>query len=456
VVTNCTDKLRWERLWGRGNIPRQIWYFYPDGLTLEKEFDTKWVPEILPKGRYERDPQYGWRLTRRNGKPNSLVFLAGPTVYFQTYSKSVSNVQAGSVHELYCDEEMPLDFYDELMFRLTATAGIFTSGFTPTLNQLFWKQAMEGNKVLPQALKMTVSMYDCLKYEDGSPSRMMTMEKIQEAISKCKNETEVQRRVFGKFVTEEGRSYYAFDFDKNVVKPYSTKGWYIYAAIDYGSGNDGKEKKNHPAAIVFIAVRPDYKKAAVVKSWRGDGEVTTAGDVFNKFIELEDEYNFKVTLACYDPASADLGTIAERNNRSFQKADKTRDAGEDLLNTLFKFRMLDIFDDCPDNLKLAGELMHLMKVKQSSDNKRDDDLSDATRYDVMQIPWDLEAVNEKVREEIEGKTEIRTRPLTEAEVMEDQIRMRRGLDDRHTSSDEAGWTDFDQEIDYWNHEYGEN
>jgi hypothetical protein len=302
---------------------------------------------------------------------------------------------------------------------------------------------------------MKVSMYDCLKYEDGSPSRVMTIEKINEAISKCKNETEVRRRVFGEFITEEGRSYYAFEYDSNVVKPYSIQGWHIYAAVDYGSGNNGKDKKNHPAAIVFIAVRPDFKKGAVIKSWRGDGQITTAGDVFNKYMSMVRENDFKVTLACYDPASADFGTIASRNGVSFQKADKTREAGEDLLNTLFKFKMLDIFDDdTTDNLKLAAELMHLMKDSQSSDNKKDDDLSDAARYDAMQIPWDMEAVKDVSSSNQEKK--IITRPLTEKEIIEDQIRQRRGEYVGHKSSDEAGWTDFDQEIAYWNHEYGEN
>jgi len=455
-IANCTDPARWEMMWGPGAKPRQFWYFYPDGLTVEKEVETKWVPEWLPRNRMERDAQYGWKINRKNNRPDSIHFNAGPTIYFQMYTKSVKNVQAGSIHEVTCDEEMPLEFYDELMFRLTATGGIYTSGFTPTLNQLYWKQAMETNKVLPRALKKMISMYDCLKYEDGSPSRIMTIEKIREAEAKCKNDTERQRRIWGRFITEEGRTYYTFDFDKHVVpKTYKINGWFIYAGVDYGSGKDlnvesGKKKKNHPAAIVFIAVRQDYKKGVVFRSWRGDDIKTTAGDVFNKYVELAKD--LQITQACYDWSAVDFGTIAERNAVSFIKADKSRESGEDLVNTLFKHGMLEVFEDDPENLKLAGELMHMMISNQSGDAKKEDDLADALRYACKLVPWDLSAVQAKLDEET--KEEKQPRPMTEEEFQAQQIRMRRGEDVGGRSDTQEGWNELEDEFEHWNNEYG--
>lgn len=724
AIANCTEPLRWEKMWGPGVKPKQFWYFYPDGLTLEREIDTKWIPDWLPKEQYEKDAQYGWTLHRKSNTYSSISFNAGPIIYFQTYTKSVSNVQSSSIHEVFCfpagawvvtpegkrdiseirpgdlvlshqgfdrvydvksrvsrlhkltfydgtelvctpehpfftqtgwkaaasltetdvcytpgawinflgilisyclkesftsdvlgtrtgekrtigvllksfytwlcgkhftkekfqwvvlstiktltlyiitfpilcvllvrsirvsiknkngksaestkefvvdvlkhllrallrsrfafvqetvvkqssvcakfvnlllapvktvnkvsvlesvpltkeevvynlsvenshtffvnnflshncDEEMPLIFYDELMFRLTSTAGIFTSGFTPTLNQLFWKQAMEGTKILPRALKMSVSMYECLKYEDGSPSRIMTLEKIREAESKCKNDTERNRRIFGKFVTEEGRTYYAFEYDKHVVEKKDITGWMVYASVDYGSGMDtesggrGKKTKNHPAAIVFIAVRPDYKKGVIFKAWRGDNVKTTAGDVFNKYMELKTDLS--VVQACYDAGAADFGTIAQRNSVSFIKADKSRDAGEDLLNTLFKHNMLTIFDDDAETLKLAGELSHIMVGNQQGDAKKDDDLADATRYGCMMIPWDLSAVVEKD----EAAVVKVARPMTEAEYQAEQIKLRRGEGRDGKEEGSQGWNELDDEFEHWNSEYGQ-
>jgi len=448
-IMNATDPIRWELMWGKGVKPRMFWYFYPDQDTLEKEFETKWVPEWLPRGEMELDPQYGWKVSRDKGVPKALAFNAGPIVYFMYYSKKVTNVQAGSVHEIYADEELPLNFWDELSMRMFATNGIFNSTFTPTLNQLFWKQAMEGKKVLPHAFKQTVSMYDCLTYEDGTPSTAVTLEKIEAQKQKCKNETEVQRRIFGKFVTEEGRTYFAFDYDRHMKKRYDITGWHVYAALDYGSGGG----VNHPAAIVFIAVRPDHQKGAVFKAWRGDNEQTTAGDVFEKYMRMKAEIPVPVTLACYDHANKDLGLIAERNNVTLLKADKTRETGEDILNTLFKYDMLDIFDDDGELEKLGGELSHIMKNNQSGNNKDGDDLADATRYGNMLIPWDFEPVMEAFMRAQE-KPAIKPRPKTEKELLADQIRERRGETVHGNTEETEGWGELEEEFDYWQDQYG--
>lgn len=444
-ISNATDPVRWEMMWGKNVRPKMFWYFYPDQETLEKEWETKWS-EWMPRGDMVDHEMYGWRIVKEKGVPKSLHFNSGVIVYFMYYSKKVSAVQAGSVHEIYADEEMPTAFWDELQMRLFATNGIFNSTFTPTLNQLFWKQAMTSKKVMPNALKLTVSMYDCLTYEDGTPSTHITREKIEMAISKCKNETEVRRRIFGEFVTEEGRTYYAFDYDRHMKPRYSIEGWHIYAALDYGSGGG----VNHPAGIVFIAVRPDYKKGAVFKAWRGDDEQTTAGDVFNKYLELRD--TMPVVLAAYDHSNKDLGLIAERAGVSLLKADKTRDTGTENVNTLFKYDMLDIFDDDPELLKLGGELSHIMNSKQNSASKDGDDLADANRYCNMLIPWDFEAIMEefnKRQEELHPKI---VKPKTEAELIADQIRERRG-DFGKPEGEENSWEELNQEFEYWQGQY---
>lgn len=461
AITIATDPKKWKQLWGLegGKVPRQLWYFYPDGQTIEREITTKWIPEWLPRGPMEIDPVYGWKLSRTSQIPNSIKFNSGVSIFFQMYTKKVANVQAGTVYEVLADEEVPMPFYDELMFRLTATNGIFTTGFTPTLNQFFWKQAMETNEVLPSAFKMTISMYDCLKFDNGAPSTLMTIEKIRQAEERCQSEVEKQRRIFGKFVTEAGRSYYAFEYDKHVVKKFDVSGWPIYAGVDYGSGHDHEAntpggKKNHPASILFLAVSPDFKKSAVIRSWRGDGVKTTAGDVFQKYQELVTKFNFKVTQACYDASAKDFGTIAQRNGVSFQIADKSRDSGQDLVNTLFRHGMLVIFDDDSDdngNLKLASELMSIMVTAQKSPVKTGDDLADALRYDVMQVPWDLSILQEALPK---AEKEAPPRPMTEKEFEELQIRLRRGENVRGIAKEESNWDELEDEFSYWNDQFG--
>ena len=62
---------------------------------------------------------------------------------------------------------------------------------------------------------------------------------------------------------DEGLKYPSFQKHVNVVKPYfeliEKDKWLKYAAVDVGSGG----KAGHPAAIVFLAVRPDFQKACM-------------------------------------------------------------------------------------------------------------------------------------------------------------------------------------------------
>jgi len=444
-IANATDPVRWEKFWGPNVRPQQFWYFYPDSLTLQREWHTKWQ-EWLPNGEMLSDPLCGWKAVIEKQTPKYIQFNSGVMVFFQFYTKKVTNVQSSTVHEIYVDEELPMEFYDELMFRLTTTNGVFNAVFTPTLNQSFWKKAIETDDVLASAFKQTVSMYDCLTYEDGTPGHF-SANQIKEIISKCKNETEIQRRVFGKFVTEQGRTYYAFDVDYHHKPKTEHSGWSVYSAVDYGSGGS-----SHPAAIVFIAVAPDMRQGAVIKCWRGDGIETTAGDVFNKYQELRNKITLPCVQSAYDPASRDFSIIAERNGETFIKAEKSRDLGEETVNTLFKNDMLVIEQTDEEDDKLCTELMHSMKDNSRLKNKKDDDLSDALRYCCMLIPWDFSVVEERARDKL-VKIAIETKPKTEQELIIEQINERRGAFVKDTGKQDE-WQEMSDEMEYWNEQYG--
>lgn len=447
AIANATDPERWETIYGKK--PGMLWYFYPDSGTLEKEWEMKWKKEWMPRGSQEISQKWGWKLEKKRGVPYCIHWNTGVKQYFLYYTQDVSNMQAGSVDEVFCDEEMPMAFYDEIMFRLTATDGIFSAGFTPTLNQLFWKQAIETEKILEGALKLQVSMYDCLKYEDGSPSTAFTVEKIERIKRKCKNETEIQRRVYGRFVSETGRTYYAFDFDKHFCHRKPVANLLIYASVDYGSGG----AMGHPSAITFIGLESNYQKGYVIAAWRGDGIQTTAGDVFNRYQEMSLSLP-PVVQRVYDPAAKDFAVIAERNGVTFMKADKSRDAGEENLNTLFKHGMLELFSDDIEIEKLGVELMHIMKDNQAGGHKADDDLADSLRYNCLLIPWDFSIIDERAQAEILEREEVKAKPMTEAEFMAQQIEERRGNYKDPRKDESAGWAELEEEFDYWNEQYG--
>jgi hypothetical protein len=111
------------------------------------------------------------------------------------------------------DEEMPEDYVDELLARVSASDGYFNLAFTATQGFQLWFRAMEcigtSEEVFPDAHKQCVSLYDCQIYEDGTPGAW-PIERIKAREKSCTTEAEVLRRVHGRFVKDEGRKYANF------------------------------------------------------------------------------------------------------------------------------------------------------------------------------------------------------------------------------------------------------
>jgi hypothetical protein len=94
----------------------------------------------------------------------------------------------------------------------------------------------------------------------------------------------------------------------------------------------------------------------------------------------------------YDWGDADFKIFAERDGLAFQKAEKSHDIGESLLNSLFKNTILTI-DDTEENQCLVDELEHLIHGMKKT--KAKDDAIDAMRYAAVKIPWDLTVITGK-------------------------------------------------------------
>lgn len=457
-IERATNKSLWEKLWpdrlGVPNIPRQFWYLYPSKDVATIEFQLKWVPEFMPKkgkvilekGKEKcEDPIYGWEVGYEKKKIYSIDWASGITSYFKTYAQDVHTLQTGSVHEIDCDEELPEELFDELMFRLEATDGYFGSVFTATRNQLMWLLAMEGKgsmEKFPSAFKQQISMYDCRFYMDGSPGAYHDEEKIERAKAKCGSEAQIQRRVYGKFVAEKGRKYPTFDPTKHYVKPFTVpKDYHLFGGCDPGSGG----KSGHPTGIGIIAVTPDFKKGYVIDGWRGDDVETTAGDALAKFIEIRGRR--RLTWQVGDQAVPDFFKIAERQGETFIKAEKSHEIGEGVVNTLFKNDMLCIFDT-PELQKLGTELLTLMKSTPKRLAK-DDFIDGAVRYPAALIPWDWTAIETK--EEV--KDGPKQREITEEEHIAREIDRRRGKFVKNKDTESSSWAELDREIEFWNDQY---
>lgn len=326
-------------------------------------------------------------------RKDHLVSVLGP-VLEHTYNERVHCVNVANAHNFCvegisvsnCDEELPIDLLDELIARLTATDGFFHMVFTATRGQEFWKEAIEDigmpHERFKDAWKRCISLYDCLVYDDGTPSPW-TVERIERRIGQCRNEKEVLKRVMGRFVKDDDLKYGGFNRAINVKKPLDPsipKDWHLYSGVDLGSGG----KQGHPSAIAIIAVRPDYKKGRVFKLWRGDGVDTTAGDVYRHYLTMKKDLPF-ITMQQYDSAAKDFYNIADRSGDTFYPAEKG-EVGVETLNSLFAHEMLDIDEGIEDSGKLVYELSSISKGTNKRHAK--DDLADALRYACSKVPWD--------------------------------------------------------------------
>lgn len=383
----ATNIAKWGVLWIRK--PKQFWYLYPSQSQANIEFLTKWQ-QFLPQGEYKNHPVYGWKEEKRQGVIYAIHFNSGVHVFFKFYTQAVEHLQTGTCDAIFCDEELPVEHFDELMFRLSASDGYFHMVFTATIGQDFWRQVMEPlpheDEKLKQAFKQTVSLYDARFYQDKTPSHW-TDEKINIIKNRCSTHNEILKRVYGKFVKDDGgRKCEAFDIKKHMKERHPLpKSWHIYCGVDIGSGG----QSGHPSAMVFVGVSPDFRQGRVFLGWRGDKIETTAGDVVEKFIDFKKENKLVMTGQYYDWASKDFEQIATRMGEPFQPADKSHEKGEQILNVLFKNNMLAIYED-PELLKLAGELFALRRDQPK--NKAKDDLYDALRYAVTRIPWDWSVI----------------------------------------------------------------
>jgi len=447
MINWCTDPNTWPHISNR--TPRLFWYLYPTQDVIRTEIHTKWIPEFLPSGEFKDHPQYGWKLDGTSKVVEGIQFNAGPYLQFKTYGQGAKVLQTSTLDAVCCDEELPEDMYQELMARLMSSDGIFSMVFTATLGQEMWWRAMEAKgdqELFPDALKMNISMHDCMYYADGTPSKW-TEEKIRKEKMKCRSRAEVLRRIYGRFIRDEGKKYPVFDPEKHYVAPFTVPDTYLlYPGVDIGSGGGN----GHPAAIIWLAVAPDFKKGYIIDGWRGDHAITTSGDILRKFRQMKYSKplnRYRVAMQSYDHQSRDFLTISSRYGESFSPANKNQERGEQVLNTLLKCGMLKIFDT-EELRKLGSEMMSLLTITPKS--KAKDDMIDATRFGVMSVPWDWSEIKEE--DDKSEPEEIEPEFFTEEEVLSMDIRLRRGEDvDRREDLDPWG---VEAEIQEWNECYG--
>lgn len=451
MINWATNPDIWHKLWplNHKNVS-QFWYLYPTLGVATIEFNKKWIKEWMPRGIMKDDPQYGWEAEYYRKEIKAIHWNSGVTTYFKSYAQNATDLQSGTVHAIFCDEELPISIYDELSFRTSATDGHFHMVFTATLGQYEWECAME--KVgTPEELfkndscKIQVSLFDCMEYEDGSASPW-TEDRIQKRIEKCSSESEVQKRVYGKFIQDGGLEYSDFLTEENMLENWSfNPNGYVYGSVDPGSGGE----KGHPTGMTFLWVNKEYTEGVLFLGWRGDKITTTQADALDYYIRLRGE--MPVTVQSYDYHAKDFFNFAQAKGESFQKAEKSHEIGNPILKSLLKFNALKIVVgtvygleqyDCEYNegelLKLVAEFRRLKKDEDK--RKAKDDLIDTARYNCAIVPWNWDKIMKD--SDVKKKKVKQFKEKTDA----DRIRERREqFTDKKSVEDE-----YYSEIAFWN------
>jgi hypothetical protein len=431
----------WPQLWA--TRPLQFWYLYPTKDVATAEFKTKWQ-EFMPRNEYKDHPTFGWKDYYDSRKISFVEFNSGVLIYFKTYAQNLIDLQSGTVFYMGLDEELPVELLPELESRVSGCDGYLSAVFTPTLAQEWWRKVMEpkgtSDEIRPEAKKIHVSLYDCINYEDGTPSPW-TEERVKARDARCVNEAERQRRIYGRFVKSEGLKYFGFERENCMCAPHDIPpGWVVYSGVDIGSG--GTDKKGHPSAIVFVACSPDHRTGRVFRAWRGDGIPTTASQVLIHYRQMKQD--LRPAMQTYDYACRDFFSIATSYGENFVPAEKSHEIGTQTINTVFKHGMLKMFNNDAEIEKLATELENVPSDRAKTDCK--DDLCDALRYCIARIPWDYSVIAENM-EKIEKKNLKKRKPpkpLREVDLRRDFVL---GLDENRGSGD------IEDEINAWNDLY---
>lgn len=395
---------RWPKMVSKGGNPTLFWYFYPDKDTIAEEVDTKWVPLLLCDDKHRSSPYYAKLIPDAHSYKGIDFPNVDGKLRFKTYNQKRAGLQSRTVAHATFDEEPELrtgekNIFNEVVTRLSSNGGYLLVGFTAIYAQDFFAAIMEdetSDERYKNACKVHATLYDCREYEDGTPG-YWTDKEIEDFRATLTSDAEIQKRINGRFVKGIGTVYNGYNTKTNRTSDLSIGGaWDIYGSVDVGSGGD-----QDAAAVIFLAISPDGKKAKVVGGWKGEyGIETSSGDILKKYISLRDDlirkYKRSVSVQVYDHSSKEFEMVSRRAGEIFHKANKKRDDGVQTVNTLFKNNML-LLCALPELQELEKELCNYI---YNAKGKRVKDFCDALRYAVMAYGdrWDFSVLKREDQE----------------------------------------------------------
>lgn len=427
AIDRCTEYSVngvWQKYYK--SFPKTRWYFYPTKDLCDAEFEDKWRKYMPDAEDNEDDMVYGWKKVMKNGDLHAIRWNTGANLYFKSYEQRQKRVQSQTVADIFADEEMPEEMYAELKSRTNAIRGTFNTVFTATQGLQLWNKALEqrGTKeeTFKDALKMNVSLYDCLNYSDGSPSSVYDLAYVKKLEAQYPDPRERATRVHGRHFVTGNLLFPAFS-SKNIID-YIPEDWgkdgngnpipnpekfIVFSGTDGGSGG---KKENSCSAHVMIAVHKSKKLAFCYRAWRGDHQRTTVIDTVNEWEKICYHPLTKNMFrgAVYDPAYPDFNDIIKRRfkdenrpmNFKIMGAAKDRKGNAEKVNALLKSKCILFIipeeDKNSDMHKIIGEFNTVTEQTKKLKNQRDD-LTDALKYVINHIDFDWKYIFKRAGDE---------------------------------------------------------
>ena len=257
----------------RFSRPVHVW---AAGVTSESTRDNpqrillgrgrSWGSGTIPDSSYYAKPQLA------RGVPDSVdtvqvIHKTGgvSTLKFKSYDQGREKWQGDTLDLIWCDEEPPVDIYDEALTRLNRRKGHMLITFTPLMGMTdVVKRYFEPDRKNDPGAKDRKLVHMTL--EDATFYSKEDREEIQNQYSKAMQRARVQGLpLFG-----EGLIY-PYGEEQITVEPFSIPSyWRHIVGLDHGI--------QHPAALVWMAHDPDQDIVYLYGEWK-QSETTIADRV---------------------------------------------------------------------------------------------------------------------------------------------------------------------------------
>lgn len=168
-------------------------YLYSDKGTMASELKSVWRPLLLMDGKCKSSYLYAKMGDDFIDFPN-----VGSRIYFRLHDFA-EDVVPGRYDHITIDEEPRLSLQ---CIKVLMECPYFVCGYTPVLRHGVMSKILCTPGLFSKVESIRVSLYECLKYEDGDDATPWDRDDILRFEGKLASGEEVQRRVYASLLGE--------------------------------------------------------------------------------------------------------------------------------------------------------------------------------------------------------------------------------------------------------------